>query len=185
MKYLYSSLVVAICLTTSSYAALLQSSGEPNRSALVETKESVKQAVSTNINQVMIEMLTGVKNASGEIYKFSKQEIGQGYDFLKAQAPEVVKEFLAWQIAHAIVWIFILGSLACLLFYFARQFKIHAGEKTTYNKDDCNITKWIFRVIACIILVISIGYNSLTIAKIVVAPRVFIIEYVVELCKSN
>lgn len=155
-----------------------------NVSALKAVVTNAKQVVATNASQVMVEILTGVKNAGGEVYNFSKDQLSKGYDFLKEQAPQVVREFLAWQIAKSIVWICVWGSVACLLFYFARQFKLRAPNAGNY-KDDYNGFKWLFRVVACITLIITLGINGMVIAKIAIAPRVYIIEYVVDAIHGN
>jgi hypothetical protein len=173
MKY-FLSLIAAIGMVLSSQAA------ETNVSAL----DTAKQVVATNVNQVMLEMLTGVKNASGEIYSFSKQELGNGYDFVKKQAPEVVHEFIVWNIAEACVWILVWSGVAGILFFFARQMKLSAVRGGTYSGDK-TAGKWVCRIVACLILVVTFGVNSMTIAKCSLAPRVFIIEYVVDMVKPS
>lgn len=174
MKYLMLCLFAAFSLVVATHAA------ETNHSPLVEAK----QAVATNVNQVMLEMLTGVKNASGDIYNFSKQELGQGYDFVKQQAPEVVKEFIRWQIAEACVWILSFSGLAGVMFYFARQLKLSAANGSSSYRGDKTAGKWVMRIVASLMLIITLGVNGMHIAKCVVAPRVFIIEYVVDMVKS-
>lgn len=157
---------------------------EQAKSTIAEIATGTKQTVATNINQVMVEILSGVKNASGEIYNFSKQEIGQAYDYLKENAKGVVHEFLLWQGVKAGVWIFVWTFVACLLFYFARQLKLYATKSGRYWSDATGF-KWIFRVVACVILVITLGVNGMTIAKICVAPRVYIIQYVLDVAQGN
>src|SRR6185503_19457189 len=105
MKIIYS-IVIALVLST----LIVNGATTPSTNVITTAKETI----ATNINQVMIEILSGVKNASGDIYKFSKQEIGQGYDFLKQQAPQVVAEFLKWKLVEAIIWTIIWVSLSCL-----------------------------------------------------------------------
>lgn len=155
------------------------------KSVLAEAATGAKQAVATNINQVMVEMLSGVKNASGEMYHFSKQEIGGAYDYLKAQAPQVVTEFLYWQVAKAIVWICIWVAVACLLIYIGRIFKGVAAKAPSYMQDDYSGFKWAFRLIACVMLIVTLGINGMVIAKIKVAPRVYIIEYVMDVYNGH
>jgi len=157
---------------------------EQAKSVIAEVAQSTKQNVATNINQVMVEILSGVKNAGGEMYKFSKQEIGQAYDMMKKEVPKVVTEFLMWQVAKAGVWIFIGVFVACLLFFFARKLNQYA-EKDGYYSSDAIGFKWILRVIACILLVVTLEVQGMTIAKICVAPRVYIIEYVMDVAQGN
>jgi len=177
MKYNLHSIILCAALLAFSVITVPAATNQPTTAEIVTS--TAKQIVATNINQVMVEILSGVKNASGEMYKFSKQEVGQAYDFLKDQAPQVIQEFIVWKMAEAIVWAAIFGSVGGLLFYFARQLKLRAKDTSSYYRDDYNITKWVMRVVACILLVISLGVCGMRITQIAVAPRVFIIEYVV------
>ena len=48
---------------------------ESSTNIMADLKNDVKQQVATNINEVMVEILSGVKAGSGEIYNFSKHEL--------------------------------------------------------------------------------------------------------------
>jgi hypothetical protein len=141
----------------------------------------------TNLNEVVIGILQGVKSAGGEIYSASKTAIVQSVDFAKEQAPLVVKEFLHWKLAEAIIWLAIWSVPAFTLFWFARKCRIRAEsddvpahDRHTTDKTDFTAGKWILRTIGLIILTISLGMNAMTITKIAIAPRVFLIDYVVS-----
>lgn len=154
------------------------------KSVLSEAATGAKQTVETNINQVMVEILSGVKNASGEIYHFSKQEIAKGYDFVKGEAPQVVKEFLTWQVVKSVVWILVFSSIACIMFYFGRVFKQNQSKKN-YYEEDFAIMKWLIRIAASGLLIATLGVNGMNIAKVCFAPRVYIIEYVMDLSQGH
>lgn len=82
------------------------------------------------------------------------------------------------------VWIFVSVFISCLLFYFARQIKLYI-KNDGYYKSDATVFKWIIRVAASLILVITLGVNGMTITKIMVAPRVYIIQYVLDVAQGN
>lgn len=175
MKNIFSLLSVLLFALTCSAAT--------NQPTLAE---AAKQTVATNINEVMVQMLSGVKDASGEIYRFSKQEVAHGYDFIKDQAPQVVKEFLLWKIAESCVWLVVWITLACVFFFFARKLSLAAPTMSDeVNRDAATAGKWAGRIVACGIIIVAVGVHAMTITKCVVAPRVYIIEYVVDLCKGQ
>lgn len=144
--------------------------------------ESVKQNAATNINQAVIQILAGVKDASGEIYGASKVAIAGAYDFVKKEAPEVVKEFLRWRLVEACIYILIGFSLAGVLFFVARQLKLYSQKN---EDDDLMIGKWILRFIAIAIILATINEQGMIIGKILAAPRVYIIEYVVDTVRNH
>jgi hypothetical protein len=114
-----------------------------NPSLLEQAKTTAHTIVATNLNEVVISMLQGVKTASGEIYDASKTAIIKSVDFASEQAPLVVKEFLHWKMAQAVIYaiIWIIPSLA--FFWFARKArllaksdKIPENDKYTTDKGD-------------------------------------------------
>ena len=152
------------------------------QSVLGQVTATAKQTVTTNINQVMVEILSGVKDASGEMYHFSKQEIGQGYDYLKSQAPDTIKEFLLWQATKNIFYIVLWCSIAAVIFFFARKFRLY-GQKE--EDTDALVFMWILRIVACVMIFGAVASYGLNVAKVAVAPRVFIIQYVIDVCQGH
>jgi hypothetical protein len=155
--------------------------------------ESVKAVAQTNLNQVLIEALSGVKDASGEIYQASKGAIKKSVDFVVEQAPDVVRQFLLWQMVASIIW----AVIYCLI---ALCFLVGAWRWNKWAKDansSCPhydlassqtwgyIWKWMFVGIAAMFIFMGVASQSFTIAKIAVAPKVYIIEYVVDLAKGG
>jgi hypothetical protein len=176
MKKIIVSLLALFAMVNISLAA--------EKTVLEQASNAAKQVVSTNINQVMVQILTGVKDASGEIYGASKFAVTEGYEVMKKETPEVIKEFLRWRVVEAVIYIGVLSLLAIILFIFAHYLKVYADKKT-YHQDEANGFKWFLRVVACAIIVISLGVNGMTIGKVVAAPRVYIIEYVVDTINTH
>jgi hypothetical protein len=147
-------------------------------------------STTTNINQVVIEMLEGVKVAGGEIYTASKTAISDSVDFASKQTPLVVKEFLRWKLVQAILYIFIWSVPT--IFCFCLSYRI--GKWCVANKENDNLctgdyaacvaAKWITRMLGIAALTAILGVNLMTITQIIVAPRVYLIEYVVHQVQS-
>ncbi len=165
-------------------AVVINTNAQTN--VLAEAKENAKVMVATNINQVMVEILTGVKVASGEVYSASKMAIGQAYDFVKKETPQVIVEFLRWKLVECCIWMGVWGSFSLALVLFAWKLSSWRKKASLSTRSDAEIAefatiwKWIFRAAAILLLIINLGYNGMTMGKIISAPRVYIIEYVVD-----
>ena len=172
MKYIYL-IFFSLALAASAYAA--------KPTVLEQAKNTAKQTVSTNLNEAIVDILRGVKGAGGEIYAASKSAITKSIDFTMEQAPLVVKEFLHWKMAEAIIWMVSVIISAIVAFYFAHRIHKWALE---YD-EDLIMVSWFIRAIACATIIAAIGTNGMTITKIAVAPRVYLIEYVVDSIHGN
>jgi len=153
--------------------------------ALAEAKENAKTMVATNINQVLIEILTGAKAASGEVYSASKITIGQTYDFVKKETPQVIAEILRWKLVECCVRTGVWGSFTFILLGFSMKLSSWRKKATPSNshsdsREMASAFKWILRCVALLLLILNLGYNGMTVSKIVSAPRVYIIEYVID-----
>jgi len=178
MKTLYSFLALVLALLAlSTVSTFAQTNATP------DVATTVKQTVSTNINQVMVEILSGVKDASGEAYKFSKKELGQGYDFLKKEAPQVLEEFLKWQVAKSIIYIIIAFAVACILYYVTVRIGRYADG--SYGDETLHALKWMVRLAAIAMFIAVTTKHGMTVTKIAVAPRVYIIQYVMDVASGK
>ena len=193
MKTLFITTILASLLTLSALAADTNNVANTNQPGVLEQATvTARQAVATNLNEVVIDILRGAKSAGSEIYAASKTAITKSVDFTLEQAPLVVKEFLHWRLAQSIIWIFIWATPAIALLYFSRRFRLRSvatdvpdSDRYHTDKDDYTALKWIARVAALTMLLITIGINGMIITKIIVAPRVYLIEYVVDAIHDN
>ena len=155
---------------------------------LEQATATAKQAISTNLNEVIVDILRGVKTAGGEVYSSSKVAITRSIDFTMEQAPLVVKEFLLLQIAYAVRWFIVFSCVAGILIYLSKRFKKYLATDPDLNegdKDACTLFKWALGIVASVIMIVNIGTNGMTVAKVIIAPRVFMIEYVVNTLQGN
>jgi predicted PurR-regulated permease PerM len=154
-----------------------------------DTSTNSTTAVSqpTNLDEVVIQMLQGVKTAGGEIYDASKSSVASSVEFAQKQAPLVVREFLMWNIAQAVISIVFWSTLAFFILYIGHCFRkqsesdnVPDNDRHRADKENYVALKWVARFAALVILLITLYGNGLTITEITVAPRVFLIQYVVD-----
>lgn len=146
---------------------------------LEQAQETAKQAFATNYNQIVLEILQGGLDAGKEVYAASKQAITKSVDFAMEQAPLVVKEFLAWKLLEAVIWFIVWLMVSIGLLWAARCLHKYA-ENSKWNEQAAVIVKWIIRGVAIFIFIVNFGCNMMTVAEIKVAPRWYLIEYVVD-----
>jgi len=162
----------------------------PNTNAPASTNTTVASTNSTvkaTINDAVIDILHGVKGAGGEIYQASKTAITKAVDFTMEQAPLVVSEFLHWKLAEAIIYLVAWSIPAIILLSIARAFRkrsespeVPKEDRYKTDQNDYAILKWVFRAVALICLTFTLTSYGMVVTKILVAPRVYLIEYVVS-----
>ena len=189
MKKLFITSLVSML----AFTALPTFAAETNKTVLEQVAQDVKVASGyTNLNEVIVDMLKGVKVASGEVYSASKTAITKSVDFTIEQTPLVVKEFLTWRMVSSCVWGVVWILVAGIFFLISYKLTLYmpkADTRSSYgDPSEHNVVgffKWITLVIGMVLIIISIATNGKTIAKIKVAPRVYLIEYVVDQINST
>jgi len=132
------------------------------------------------INTILIDVLKGVKETGSELYAAGKAGVAQAVDFALQQAPLVVQEFLSWKMSEAIINLIFFG-IGTVILLFCLGFLLKKAKKHIDNEVIVPIFFGIaFTVIALIFLLRNIKNDIQTIAKIKLAPRVYIIEYVTK-----
>ena len=100
--------------------------------------------------------------------------IEKGVDFTMEQAPLLVREFYNWHIAEAIFWL-VLSVIVLSIPYF--MYKIYK-KYDAFREDELMV---FFPIMASIISlvfgVIMFISNLLDLIKLIVAPRLYLIEY--------
>lgn len=127
--------------------------------------EESKPAQPDNLKDALVEMVTSVTKT-----------VGNGKDFVEAQAPEVAKEYLAWELVKADIWmwsILIVTSLVLGLGILG----LVAGD----DKDIRIVSGW-FIFVAIVLVFIDVS-NILDVVKIRTAPKIVLVEYAKSLIK--
>jgi len=134
----------------------------------------------TNINEVVVDILTGVKVAGKEIYGASKETVVSLVSLIKEQSPELFNQFIAWKLYESILY-FLLFSIPMGVFFYA-SYVLHKADKEL-SSTDAVIGKWIAMIVGFVILMFNLGINGMDIVKISCAPKIYMIEYIVKSMK--
>jgi hypothetical protein len=199
MKTLFFSLIASLALAISVVSA--ETSPTTNAPATVEiiSTNTTPATLQATLNDVVIDILRGAKSASSEVYNASKSAVVASVDFAKQQVPDVVEQFLRWKITERVVYVIGWLVVAIFLVYLSRRFSASATKIETNNPEmfkgkyystpaDYDFVmwgKWLTRIAAIAIIVINVWMNGMEIAKIVIAPKVYLIEYVVDTINYN
>jgi hypothetical protein len=194
-KFTFLSVVlVSALLSVSSFAqtnAPAPTLADQAKTAAAGMVSTVASNAAPTINSVMIEILSGTKDAAKEIYGASKEAIHKSIDFVGEQAPDVIKQFLLWRFFRAGTWCAIWLAVASVLFLLSfklMKFQKKVAADGRKNSDDHAVScvfKWILMLVACGFIIGGVGSNSFEMVKIKVAPKVYIIEYVVGLIQGQ
>ena len=129
----------------------------------------------TNISQAIVGILSGVKNASGEVYNASKTAIASGIDLVKHQAPDLIHEFLKWKFAEAAAWTILglVGIIAIVIIWYK-------SCKTLSWEIEPLIVLSGFGIVFSVPCIAAIITNGFVMLQIWIAPKIYLIEYVVR-----
>lgn len=136
----------------------------------------------TNLQEAVVDILRGAKNVSGEIYTTSKTAITKAVDFTMEQTPLVVQEFLVWKFVEALIHCLDWTCGAIFLYILARKLWRFSSDS---DFDEGIVFAWILATVATIILIFNLSVGGMVMAKIKVAPRVYLIEYVADVISQR
>lgn len=107
-------------------------------------------------------------------------------DFVVEQAPEVIRQLLAWNMAQHLVWLSIQIIFITAFAWMIKNIWNGIGIKEENNEevDGGWIFIIMFMVIANIIATLFAIYNLLQVIKIWIAPKIWLIEYAAQLYKT-
>jgi hypothetical protein len=189
MKPLFFSFITFLTLI---FNAVSQDNvASPNNTSTIEVTatNTTPATLQATLNDVVIDILRGAKSASSEVYQASKAAVVASVDFAKKQVPDVVEQFLNWKLSERLIYIVGWAGVAGLIFYISKSISSHLKK---YEENmfpvDAKIAfsiKWITRIISISIIILSIWINGMVIAKITIAPKVYLIEYVVDTINAN
>lgn len=141
--------------------------------------------VETNLNQVVIDILSDSRVIGKEVYNASKQTISKSIDFVIKETPDVVNQFLKWKFLEATIKCAVV-SLPLIVMWFIAYLIYRKLKKT--SDDGFEFTPLIVMAIITLtsgpIWYNGIVTNGLNAVKIKVAPKVYLIEYVANYIKK-
>lgn len=122
-----------------------------------------------------------LEDTATEILKSAMDKAAQGADWLAGQVPDVVQQLLRWKLVEAVTWGLIEGFVALVLFITCVRFCKYVTKHDEWR--DVGPLPLGPGIIGLLFLWGGV-YNLMTILKIVVAPKVYLLEYVAHLTKS-
>jgi len=120
-------------------------------------------------------MDTNVQSIVNDILAKAIQTATATGDFLKEQIPEVVTQLLRWSIAEHAVWI-VLSSIALII-----SWKFWKFGKKLFTQDDSYFPIFFATTGSTILPGICFVYHSLGLLKLLIAPKLWLLEYAAHL----
>ncbi len=127
---------------------------------------------------IILDMLQGIKVASGEAYEASKASLGKAAALAYEQAPLLVQEFLTWKVIDNLFIISLMIFSIVGLCYLAKW--VHNTPKITDGDPLAYVIGVVVPIIVSIMLFFLAVSNVKDICKIKMAPRVYLIEWASE-----
>ena len=104
----------------------------------------------------------------------------QAGDFVVANAPEVVRQLLAWEFVISIIWALVWFSISAGLLLCGQAVKRFRDSDKCRSQDDAMGCLILLRVCAGLLAIPGIAYVANAI-KVQVAPAVYLLEYAAKL----
>lgn len=136
---------------------------------------SLVSSTNTTPQTLILDMLQGVKVASGEAYEASKASLGKAAALAYEQAPLLVQEFLTWKVIDNLFIIGLMIFAIVGLCYLAKW--VHNTPKITDGEPLAYFIGVILPIMGSILLVFLAVSHVKDICKIKMAPRVYLIEW--------
>ncbi len=135
---------------------------------------------STNITPqtIILDMLQGVKVASGEAFEASKASLGKAAALAYEQAPLLVQEFLTWKVIDNLFIISLMIFSIVGLCYLAKW--VHNTPKIMDSDPLVYFIGVVLPIIVSVLLFFLAVSHVKDICKIKMAPRVYLIEWASE-----
>lgn len=110
---------------------------------------------------------------------------GDTTDFLAGQLPDFITQLLMWHAVYSAIWC----GISLVLFSLARVFYRWGVKQTTRTlpNGETTVDEEIIPVVLCTALIIAVGmmffFSNLEWLQILVAPKVFLVEYAAQLVR--
>lgn len=121
-----------------------------------------------------------LQQALASIITKAVSSVENGVEFLSGQVPDVIEQLLTWKLTEAV-----LLCIVFLLFSSIVTWKCYRKIKANgdYCFDDGLIALFLFTLLVDILSVAMVGIYLLEAIQILIAPKVYLIEYASQLVK--
>lgn len=125
-------------------------------------------------------MNDNLQKALADILNKASQGVDSATSFMQAQLPDIVSQLLAWKI-----WeysFFILLSLVLFVLIYKSVKKINANIGDDYGDK---LFTWVMATVIAMIPLTVFVFCSLNVIEVLVAPKIYLIEYAAHLLKKD
>ena len=110
------------------------------------------------------------------IIKLAQEGIVAGVNIAQQQVPELIKQLLMWKVTAAYIWISIAGiGILLVILLFAMAIKYDDDGIITTVASVASVAFFGWFIVICV--------NVFTIAKISVAPKLYLVQYISNMMK--
>ena len=105
-------------------------------------------------------------------------------DFAAEQIPDVVQQWLAWQMWSSLFYVVVFALLIAMAIGIARKLYRSCEGMTDYDREFTRL--WINSIAAIVVIVLLVICiaNARNAIKVAVAPKVVVLEKIVDLAKT-
>ncbi len=128
-----------------------------------------------------------LKQALAAVMNKTMAGVEAGASFLQAELPEVIQQLLWWKLAQGIFIALMAGAFAFAYYRFVMA--IFKAARETFLKDSYGeqevlaIVGFIVGGVLCFFALFIFAKSALTVLQILIAPKVYLIEYAASLAK--
>jgi len=134
-----------------------------------------------------------VSDALAEILEFLKAGLESGAEFASEQAPILIQEILSWGLIYYVTSLLLWLTVPGVILFVAWRMKTWLQREECYSYEDCHgsddkeiawvVSRWLIPIATTLWTIGVVGTFFPSILKILVAPRLYLIEQVQYLIK--
>ena len=117
-----------------------------------------------------------------EILELGKQGVLQAADMIKEQMPDLVEQILRWEFVISLLWFVGAFILFVVMISNFRKLRIYLKKQDEDSQNENVEALIIPYALAHLIPLVTI-FSSIVWIKILVAPKLFLVEYISQLIK--
>lgn len=194
MKIKNTILSIALLCFAATSLVRAESAIQPiaNKTPLVNTNVNIASAtnVVSSLNEAVASILMSGKAVGSDIYGASKIAITDSINFVSAQAPDIIKQFLEWRMIEASTYAFVFLFVSIIFWYFGcRLRKFSSSLKSNYQDKDVKsaafAVSWILTIVGFVPFILGTVSWLLDIAKIYFVPKIYLLDYICTLVRRS
>lgn len=131
-----------------------------------------------------------MNNAIVEVINKVTSGVEGAIEFSKEQIPDVLEQLLMWNMCESIMWlviglVLVVTSVKMFFGWNSRKKVILSSDYCGEDKEDLQTIWWVVLIVIGVAGIPFVIYNTLEIIKIIVAPKLYLLEYAADLVKQT